>query len=91
MLRAYKYRMYPNTQQQILINKTFGCVRFVYNKMLDDKKTYYNTYQKILYCTPAQYKKQFEFLKEVDSLSLSNTQLNLETAFNNFFNNVISV
>lgn len=87
MLRAYKYRMYPNTQQQILINKTFGCVRFVYNKMLDDKKTYYNTYQKILYCTPAQYKKQFEFLKEVDSLSLSNTQLNLETAFNNFFNN----
>lgn len=87
MLRAYKYRMYPNNQQQIIINKTFGCVRFVHNKMLDDKKTYYKAYQKTLYCTPAQYKQQFEFLKEVDSLALSNTQLNLETAFKNFFNN----
>ena len=87
MLRAYKYRMYPNNQQQIIINKTFGCVRFVYNKMLDDKKTYYKAYQKTLYCTPAQYKQQFEFLKEVDSLALSNAQLNLETAFKNFFNN----
>lgn len=77
--------MYPNNAQQILINKTFGCVRFLYNKMLNDKKEYYETYQQTFYCTPAQYKKEFEFLKEVDSLALSNTQLNLETAFNNFY------
>lgn len=84
-LKAYKYRMYPNNTQQLLINKTFGCVRFLYNKMLNDKKEYYETYQQSFYCTPAQYKKEFEFLKEVDSLALSNTQLNLETAFNNFY------
>ena len=85
MLKAYKYRMYPNNTQQLLINRTFGCVRFLYNKMLNDKKEYYETYQQSFYCTPAQYKKEFEFLKEVDSLALSNTQLNLETAFNNFY------
>ncbi len=85
MLKAYKYRMYPNNKQQVLINKTFGCVRFLYNKMLNDKREYYETYQQTFYCTPAQYKKEFEFLKEVDSLALSNTQLNLETAFNNFY------
>ena len=35
--KAYKFRMYPNKNQLILINKTFGCTRFVYNHMLDEK------------------------------------------------------
>ena len=37
--KAYKFRMYPNEKQRILINKTFGCSNLVYNKLLDKKKT----------------------------------------------------
>lgn len=39
--KAYKFRIYPNTEQQILFAKTFGCVRFVYNRMLADKIKHY--------------------------------------------------
>lgn len=65
--------------------KTFGCVRFIYNKMLGDKIEYYNEHKEKLKNTPAQYKKEFEWLKEVDSLALANAQLNLQTAYDNFF------
>ena len=41
LLKAYKYRMYPNKEQEIYFSKTFGCVRFIYNKMLHDKIEYY--------------------------------------------------
>ena len=57
MNKAYKFRMYPNAEQRILIAKTFGCVRFIYNKMLGDKIEYYHQTQKKLNNTPAQYKK----------------------------------
>lgn len=87
MLKAYKYRLYPNKQQEILIQKTFGCARFIYNKMLSDKIEYYKETGKMLYNTPAQYKKEFEWLKEVDSLALANAQLNLDKAYKNFFKN----
>ena len=40
MLKAYKYRLYPNKEQEIYFAKTFGCVRFIYNKMLSDKIDY---------------------------------------------------
>ena len=80
MNKAYKFRMYPNAEQRILIAKTFGCVRFIYNKMLGDKIEYYQQTQKKLNNTPAQYKKEFEWLKEVDSLALANAQKNLQTA-----------
>jgi putative transposase len=53
--------------------------------MLADKIEHYNKYQKRLNNTPAQYKSEFEWLKEVDSLALSNAQLNLQSAYNNFF------
>ena len=53
--------------------------------MLSDKIEYYNEYQKKLNNTPAQYKSEFEWLKEVDSLALANAQLNLQSAYNNFF------
>ena len=65
--------------------KTFGCVRFIYNRMLADKIKYYEETQQKLNNTPAQYKKEFEWLKEVDSLALANAQMNLQTAYNNFF------
>ena len=85
MLKAYKYRIYPNLEQQEYLVKTFGCTRFIYNKMLADKIEYYKETGEMLKNTPAQYKKEFEWLKEVDSLALANAQQNLEKAYKNFF------
>lgn len=85
MNKAFKFRIYPNSEQEVLIAKTFGCVRFIYNKMLGDKIEYYKRTNQKLKNTPAQYKKEFEWLKEVDSLALANAQMNLQTAYNNFF------
>lgn len=85
MLVAYKFRLYPNKEQEVYFAKTFGCVRFIYNRMLSDKIDYYKETKQKLNNTPAQYKKEFEWLKEVDSLALANTQMNLQTAYNNFF------
>ena len=83
--RAYKYRIYPNEEQKIMFAKTFGCVRFVYNRMLEDKIKHYQETKEKLHNTPAQYKSEFEWLKEVDSLALANAQINLQSAYNNFF------
>ena len=83
--KAYKFRMYPTNEQKTMFAKTFGCSRFIYNKMLEDKIGYYKTNKEMLNNTPAQYKVEFEFLKEVDSLALANAQINLQTAFSNFF------
>ena len=90
MLKAYKYRLYPNKKQEIYLQKTFGCTRFIYNQMLADRIKSYNEnkdldIKKIKYPTPAQYKKEFEWLKEVDSLALANAQMNLDKAYKNFF------
>lgn len=83
--KAYKFRIYPNAEQKVMFAKTFGCVRFIYNKMLADKIEYYKETKKKLNNTPAQYKAEFEWLKEVDSLALANAQMNLQSAYNNFF------
>ncbi|WP_335870887.1 RNA-guided endonuclease TnpB family protein, partial [Bacillus sp. 2205SS5-2] len=90
MLKAYKYRLYPNKEQRILFAKTFGCVRLVYNKMLADRIHSYKKSQEcidksIKHPTPAQYKAEFPFLKEVGSLALANAQMNLNKAYANFF------
>lgn len=55
--------------------------------MLEDKLAYYEKNKKLLYLTPAQYKDKYDFLREVDSLALSNAQLNLEQAYDLFFKN----
>lgn len=83
--RAYKFRLYPNKEQEILFAKTFGCVRFIYNQMLADKIAHYKETGEKLNNTPAQYKDKFPWLKEVDSLALANAQMHLQTAYNNFF------
>ena len=85
MNKAYKFRIYPNSEQQIMFAKTFGCVRFIYNRMLAEKIKHYEETKQKLNNTPAQYKNEFDWLKEVDSLALANAQMNLQTAFNNFF------
>ena len=87
MNKAYKFRIYPNAEQRIMIAKTFGCVRFIYNRMLSDKIKHYEETKQKLKNTPAQYKIEFPWLKEVDSLALANAQMNLQTAYNNFFRN----
>lgn len=85
MNRAYVFRLYPNAEQRVMLAKTFGCVRFIYNKMLQDRIDYYKKTGKSLNNTPAQYKSEFIWLKEVDSLALANAQLNLNRAYKNFF------
>ena len=89
-LKAYKFRIYPTEEQEIFFAKTFGCVRKVYNLMLNDRKKAYEEVKndpskKMIFPTPAKYKKEFPFLKEVDSLALANAQLNLDKAYKNFF------
>ena len=87
ILKAHKVRLYPNEEQQIFFAKSFGCTRFIWNRMLSDKIDHYNEHKTELKNTPAQYKKEFEWLKEVDSLALANVQQNLRAAYNAFFKN----
>ena len=77
---AYHFRIYPNREQEVLLAKTFGCCRFLYNQMLNDKIREYEATKKMLRNTPAMYKKAYPFLKEVDSLALANVQMHLEKA-----------
>ena len=84
--KAYKYRIYPNTEQKEFFAKCFGCVRFFYNKSLSDMNEIYKSTGKFKNITPASYKEDYSFLKEVDSFALCNAQLNRNTAFKAFFN-----
>ena len=83
--RAIKYRVYPTTEQSVMFAKTFGCCRKVYNLMLSDKIESYKSTGKFVAVTPAKYKKDYLYLKEIDSLALANVQLNLQSAFKNHF------
>ena len=85
MNKAFKFRIYPTEAQKTLIHMTLGHNRFLWNKMLEDKQRHYELTKNSLHLTPAQYKNDYPFLKDVDSLSLANTQLNLEKAFRMFF------
>ena len=85
MNKAYRFRIYPTEEQRAKIEKTFNCVRFIFNKMLADRLAYYSETGKRLKNTPAQYKKEFPWLKEVDSLALANAQMNLMAAYERFF------
>ena len=91
-LKALKVRIYPNAQQTTLLNKTFGCSRFIYNTMLAERKDAYENLKdkprqlyEYKYKTEKQLKDEFEFLKEVDSISLQQTRMNLSAAYQNFF------
>ena len=88
--RAYKYRIYPNKEQQILIQKSFGCSRFVYNHFLakkiefyknDKKSISYNECSKLL----TTLKTELEWLKEVDKWALQTSLKDLDSAYQKFF------
>ena len=90
MEKAFKYRIYPNKTQKELIQKTFGCVRYVYNYFLDLKQTVYrenketisfNQMSKLL----TQLKKENEWLKEPDKDALQKSLKNLDMAYKKFF------
>lgn len=83
--KSYKFRIYPTKEQTVMFSKTFGCSRAIWNMMLADKIKHYEETGQTLKNTPAQYKKEFEWLKEVDSLALANVQLNLQKAYKSFF------
>jgi len=89
-LKAYKYRLYPTVQQEILFAKTFGCVRFVYNKALDIKTSLYQKEKKSISIYDlikqiSQWKKSEKWLKEVNSQSLQSSLQHLDIAFTKFF------
>ena len=91
MLKAYKYRLYPNKEQRIQIAKTFGCCRFVYNQTLAYRKGIYEQKKKSLsktdcnnYCN-RELKAQYEWLKEVDKFTLTNAVYNMDSAYQKFF------
>ena len=90
--KAYKYRLYPNKEQQELINKHIGCCRFVYNLCLEKKINAYKTSKKnlssfdLMKLLPTLKKEQeTSFLKEVNSLSLQAAICNLDSAYQRFF------
>ena len=82
--KAYKYRIYPDREQEKQFHKTFGCCRFLYNHMLADRIYMYEKTGKMKRLTPAGYKKDYPWLKDVDSLALANVQLHLEAAYRRF-------
>ena len=90
ILRGYVFRLYPTEEQKILINKTIGSSRFIYNYLLNDRITYYNETKKskTMYdqnkMIPSLIE-EYPFLKEVDSCALRNASFNLEDAYKNFF------
>lgn len=85
MNKAIKYRVYPTTEQSVMFSKTFGCCRKVYNLMLSDKIDGYKATGKFPTVTPAKYKNDYPYLREVDSLALANKQMDLQKAFRNTF------
>lgn len=91
MLKAYKYRIYPNKEQKMQIARTFGCCRFAYNQTLAYRKEAYEREKKTVskidcnnYCN-RELKKEYEWLKEVDKFSLTNAIYNMDAAYQKFF------
>ena len=88
--KAYKFRIYPNKRQEVLIAKTIGCSRFVFNHFLAKwQNAYEETGKGLTYSTCSsqltQLKKELEWLKEVDSIALQSSLKNLADAYSRFF------
>ena len=91
MFKSYKFRLYPDKEQELLIQKTFGCVRFVYNQCLAYKIDKYKTEKMSLSKIDVNnyknhiLKAEYEWLKEVDKWALDNVVINLDSAYQKFF------
>ena len=90
MLKGYKYRIYPNKQQEEQIQKTFGCCRFVYNQTLAYRNDKYKTSKESMNKTSCNnyvnqvLKKEYEWLKEVDKFALTNSVYHMDNAYQKF-------
>lgn len=82
-----KIRLYPNQEQEALFQKTFGCCRYIWNRMLADHERFYYETDAHFIPTPAKYKTEAPFLKEVDHQTLTQEYNKLSRAFRNFFRN----
>ena len=95
--KAYKYRIYPTSEQETLIAKTFGCVRFVYNQFLAFQEEQYaeklphlgknamnNVCNQIL-------KDEYPWLREVDKFALTNSIFSLDDAYQRFLSKLVNV
>lgn len=82
---AVKVRIYPDAIQAALLDKTFDCCRFLWNQMLADEQEFYAATDTHFIPTPAKYKNEFPFLKDVDSSALATVHQNLRRAFRKFF------
>lgn len=92
MEKSYKYRVYPTKEQQVLLTKTFGCVRWVYNHYLDRKIVTLKTEHRYLdykACSKdlTRLKKDTDWLREVDAHALQNSLRDLEKAYKRYFSN----
>ncbi len=90
---SYKFRIYPTNVQKNLIQRTFGCCRFVFNHYLAMRKAFYEQELRTMsYYDCArdmtQLKKSLEWLKEVDATALQSSLRDLDTAYQNFFRRV---
>jgi len=91
--KAFKFRIYPNSQQKQFLAQSFGCARFVYNHFLRQRIDYYaenakglNYFNNSAALTLLKKEPEFEWLQDVNSQSLQQTLRNLDVAYNNFFN-----
>lgn len=90
--RTYKFRLYPNKEQETILAKHFGCVRFVYNYVLAQRKKQYeetkkssNYYEQAKELTQLKKIPAFSWLREINSQTLQHSLLHLQTAYSNFF------
>ena len=93
MEKCYKYRIYPNAEQEMLIQKTFGCCRFTYNRFLAERMEAYKQEKKTITRFEqdkklTDLKKELTWLKEADSTALQAVTQNLDVAYRNFFRRV---
>ena len=82
-----KVPLYPTPEQETLFHKTFGCCRYIWNRMLSDHERFYWETDAHFIPTPAKYKNEAPFLKEVDNQALTQEYGKLSQAFRNFFRN----
>ena len=82
-----KVRLYPDAAQAELFEKTFGCCRYIWNRMLADQQRFYLETDRHFIPTPAKYKTEAPFLKEVDNQALIQEHNKLSQAFRVFFKN----
>ena len=92
MLKSFKYKLKPNEEQIVLLNKHFGSIRFVYNYFLNERKLEYETnknninyYDNAKSLTLLKKEQDYNWLNEINSQSLQDSLKNLETAYKNFF------